>query len=333
MRKLLLIPVLAALVFAGYWFAASRALEGSLDGWFQQRQAEGWVAEYSAISSGGFPARFEIVVTDLQLADPDTGVAWTASRFTIQARSHKPNDIRAIWPSQQTLATPFESISISADRMEAGIAFVPGTRLEVRTIDADLATLGFASTSNWTSSLDRGHLSATALGDRENAYRIRFEATGVTPTDTVRTTLDPAGIMPKVIDGVVTEAKIGFDAPWDRFAVEDARPQITEIDLDDLRASWGKVELRAAGKLTVDANGTPEGRIMVKATNWREMLAMAENLGLLPEPLIPTIERFFEVLAQLSGPPETIDAPLSIQKGFVSFGPIPLGPAPDFTIR
>jgi hypothetical protein len=83
----------------------------------------------------------------------------------------------------------------------------------------------------------------------------------------------------------------------------------------------------------VGPDGVPDGRITLKITNWRDLLRVARNAGLLPEPLMPTIERAFEILAGLSGPPDTLDAPLTFANGIVSFGPVPLGPAPRLVIR
>ena len=47
--------------------------------------------------------------------------------------------------------------------------------------------------------------------------------------------------------------------------------------------------------------------------------------------LNPTI--LSELMAALEGPPNTLDAPLTFENGFISFGPIPLGPAPRIVIR
>ena len=43
------------------------------------------------------------------------------------------------------------------------------------------------------------------------------------------------------------------------------------------------------------------GGSRVKVTNWRDLLAVAGNAGLIPAPLMPTVERAFEILAGLSG--------------------------------
>ena len=75
------------------------------------------------------------------------------------------------------------------------------------------------------------------------------------------------------------------------------------------------------------------GRITVKAKNWREILQIAVAAGWVPEGLAETLEDGLGLRAGLSGSPETLDAPLSFEKGRVSFGPIPLGTAPRLLLR
>ncbi len=333
MRKLVIVLVVVLLGFAAYWFAGARALEGGLAGWIEARRADGWVADYTDLSTRGFPTRFETRLSGLELADPDAGVVWATPAFTVMAESFRPNAFRAEWSTPQTLATPVERIEIASSRIDAGLEFVPGTRLEVRRIEADLAALALTSDLGWTARLETGHLSATETEGQAATYDLAFTAAGLVPSTGIRRRLDPARLLPDVIEGMTIDARVAFDAPWDRFAIEDARPQITAIDLRDLRATWGEVDLRAAGELSVDDRGRPSGRITVRATNWREMLAMARNMGALPEPLVPTIERALEVLAGLSGPEDTIEAPLGFQRGFITLGPIPLGRAPNLTLR
>lgn len=333
MRRLLVaLAALAAILTAG-WFAVARGVDASLRGWFAARGAEGWIAEYGDLSTTGFPRQFQTVLTDVTLADPESGLAWTSPRFSFEAAAFRPHRITARWPAEQTIASPWERIDILSDRFAAGIAFVPGPRLEIGSVEADLAGVALRSSRGWSAGFEVGALSATALDSAEDTYRIRFEARDLTLPAELRRSLDPARLLPDVVEGVVSETVVRFDAPWDRFALETARPQITALDFGDFRAQWGGIDVRAAGALTVAPGGVPEGRITVKITNWRDLLRVAENAGLLPEPLIPTIERAFEVLAGLSGPPDTLDAPLTFANGIVSFGPIPLGSAPRLVIR
>ena len=328
------VVVLAALgLWAGYWAVGSIALDRGLSGWLEDRAAEGWLAEYSELTVEGFPSRFDTTIRDLELADPETGVAWQVPEFRIEAASARPTRITAIWPPEQAVASPFERITVTSGTMQAEIGFEPDTALALETSDFVLSDMALVSTAGWEAALAEGTLTTNQAAGVENGHDIRFEASSVLPAEPLRVSLDPAGVLPETVETLRIAATLGFDAPWDRFAIERARPQVTSIDLDELQATWGDLDLRAAGELAVDSQGVPEGRITVKATNWREMLGLARNSGLLPEALAPTVERAFELLAGLSGPPDTLDAPLSFQNGLVTFGPIPLGPAPRLVIR
>lgn len=333
MRRLLGILAVLAALFTGYWFTVARGVESGINAWLGARASEGWIAEAATVRTSGFPARFETVLTDVTLADPGTGVAWTAPRFAFEAEAFRPNRITARWPDTQTVASPWERIEVTSERFDASVAFVPGTRLEVRAIEANLSDVTLTSTLEWETRFRVGALSATSPEAGSGAYTIRFEAADIVLPATLRVTLDPARILPEVIEGMVVTADVTFDAPWDRFAVEVARPQVTSLDLSDLTAQWGGIQMRAAGEVIVDAEGVPDGRITVKVTNWRDLLQVAGNAGLIPPPLMPTVERAFEVLAGLSGPRDTLDVPLTFANGVVSFGPLPLGPAPRIVIR
>ena len=149
MRKLVIVVTALALVFAGYWFAGARAMSGAVAAWFEQRTAEGWVAEYAALETSGFPARFETRLTDVMLADPETGVAWSAPFFAIRARSARPTRFEALWPREQTIASPAERIRIAADRFDGVVALVPDTALALRSAELDLGTVSLDSTAGW----------------------------------------------------------------------------------------------------------------------------------------------------------------------------------------
>ena len=115
--------------------------------------------------------------------------------------------------------------------------------------------------------------------------------------------------------------------------IEDERPQITRIALDDLSAKWGDATFRAAGLLDIDAAGIPEGDITIRAQEWRRILDMAVGSGALAQGFLPLIDSTLELMAGLSGSPDDLDATLSFRNGRVSFGPIPLGPAPRIILR
>jgi hypothetical protein len=157
---------------------------------------------------------------------------------------------------------------------------------------------------------------------------IRFKQATSPHRSDLRRSLDPARLLPDVIDGMSSRPDVAFDAPWDRYALERARPQITPSILRNLRRKWGAIELRAAGESPSTPKGCPTAGSTCKVTNWRDLLQVAGNAGLSPAPLMPTMERAFEISRGSPGPPDTLDAPLTFSNGIVSFGPLPLGRAP-----
>lgn len=333
MHRLLVVVVVAAIAYGGYWFIGARAVESGLASWIDQRRTEGWVADYTTLNTRGFPNRFDTTISDIQLADPQTGVAWSAPFFQILALSYKPNHVIAVWSDEQIIGTPFQTITVTNDRMLGSVVLWPGPSLELNRSVLELESFRLDSSLGWSASLDRGQLSTRPTVGKPDTYDIEFEATGLRPSRDLLAAMNPGGTLPDVFETLHVETTIAFDAPWDRFAIEERRPQITSLDLDILQANWGQMDLHAAGELDVDDNGVPTGRITVRAKNWREMLQLAVASGVVAEGLAPTIERALELLAGMSGNPKTLDAPLSFQNGLMSFGPIPLGPAPRLVIR
>ncbi|MDJ0628017.1 MAG: DUF2125 domain-containing protein [Rhodobacter sp.] len=333
MRILLIVILTAAAGWSGYWVVGSRATEDGLRDWLDARAGAGWLSEYSAVSTRGFPNRFDTTITGLELADPATGVAWSAPFLQLHRLSYEPNHVIATWPDRQTLASPYQRLTVGTEKMQASFVFVPGTDLQLDRSSFVVNALDVASTDGWSATVDEVRLATRSTAARAGSHDIGFEATSLRPKGTLLAELADAGLVPGTFERLKIDATVSFDAPWDRAAVEIARPAITGVELNLLQANWGKLELWMAGDLTVDAAGVPSGKITVKAKNWREMLQLAVSAGWIPDSFAPTLETGLELLAGLAGSPKTLDAPLTIRNGAVSFGPISLGQAPRLRLR
>lgn len=311
----------------------SQGIERSGAAWFDDRREDGWVAEYDAINTRGYPYRFDTTLETVTLADPGTGVVWSAPEFEIVALAYQPNHIIALFPATQTLASPLERLTLQSDDMRASVRFTPGTALALDQSTAELAGVQVTSDNGWQVTLDKGLAAVRRTPASEASYDVYFNATDLRPNDALRLGIDPSGRIPDTFQNLTIDAAVDFTQPWDRFSVEDARPQPTRIDLRDFDAAWGRLGLRAVGVLDIDAAGIPEGRITVKATNWREIVSLGEATGVIPSSFAPSVTRMLEVLATMSGPPNTIDTPITFKNGRVSLGPLPLGPAPRIRLR
>ena len=80
-------------------------------------------------------------------------------------------------------------------------------------------------------------------------------------------------------------------------------------------------------------DGTPEGRLTIKARNWQEILTMARSADLLSPALATQAKSVLGMLARAGGNPKTLDLPLDFKRGMLFIGPIPVAPAPRIFLR
>lgn len=334
MRILLAIVLIAAVGWSGYWLIGAAAAERHARSWLEARRAEGWVAEAQSIDTRGFPNRFDTTLEAIELADPETGVAWRAPIFQVLALSYRPRHVIAVWPGEQTVATPNQRITLTSGDMRASARVGDGSELPLLQAVLTVDTLGLASTAGWQAAMADAQVAVRQSPAQSSVYDVDMEANRLTLPGGVVRLLSRSGLAGEVAEGVSLQAQIAFNRPWDRRAVEEQRPQPRRIDLALARAQWGELELRLAGTLAIDVEGTPEGEITVQATNWREILAVAIASGAVSEGVGDLIEGGLGQVAALSGNARTIDVPLRFRGGRVSLaGILPLGPAPRFRLR
>ncbi|MDE9449715.1 DUF2125 domain-containing protein [Aliiroseovarius sp. Z3] len=333
MRKLIVIALVLAGLWGGYWYMGASATERAFKTWVAERQTDGWVAESADISTRGFPNRFDTIFADLELSDPDTGLSWLAPEFQILALSYKPHHVIAVWPGTQVIATPEQRIQIAGSDVKGSIMVSPTPDLTLERSSIVLADITMSSTAGWTSALERGQLATRQLEDGNNRHEIHFEAVNLTPASSFVQSLDADDLLPPVFEGVTLKANVDFTAPWDRTAIEKARPQVSRLDLNELKAKWGELELWLAGAVDVDAQGIPTGNITIKARNWRQMIEIARMSGALAPELVSTVTGALQFVAGLSGDDKTLDVPLRLSGGRMFLGPIPIGTAPVIRIR
>jgi len=328
MRVILGVFIVAVLAWFGYWFIGSNALETGLKAWLQDRQDNGWVADYFSLDVQGFPNRFDTTVMDFHLADPKYGWAWVAPEFQILTLSYTPNHFIAVWPHKQTVSTPYETHSIISKDMRASFIFEPNTSLALKRATLTLKGLTVTSGNGEQSSIASAILSTRQTEGVKFAHDIAFDAKGFTPSKSLKAKLDPASILPASFETVSIRTTATFDAPWDRLAVEDVKPNLTRLDITGFDAKWGEVHLQATGSVMVDAEGYPKGSISLRAKNWRSMIRLAVASGALDAGTARSLETGLGLVAMLSGNKNTLDVPLIFSKHIMSIGPIPIGAAP-----
>lgn len=333
MRIMIIIVAALALLYGGYWFVGSRAVEsGARDAITTLRQ-EGWQVDYTDLTTRGFPSRFDTTVTDLDLRDPGTGIGWQAPFLQIFALSYRPNQVIAVWPDTQTIILPDQTLTVTSDRLRASAAVRPGADMALDTVTVEAGATRVASDADWHVAVGRALMALREAGTAAGEYDLFFEASDITlpdgffdaenPTGSV-TPMTPAAVSPAVLR---LDSRLGLDRRLDRFAGSRQGPHLQSLSLRDLRLIWGESSISGTGELTFDRNGVPEGEIRFTLHGWRDIIALVAASGLIDPNLAPTWEN---VAQALSAEDESLELPLSFQNGYMSFGPMPLGPAPRF---
>ncbi len=333
MRRLIRVVIFLALAWSAYWFIAGYGLRNALTNWFDTQQDLGWQADFSDVATSGYPVHHVTRLRNPALADPVNGTAWSADWIEFQSP--------AIWPGRQVLSfaeTPqrlsyFDQTAIiQAADMQAALHLQPGVALLLETLALTAGPWTITQGNAAQAGGDTLALIMTQSG-APVSYDISAKIDGFTPGDDLRALMRSAATLPQAFETLEINSSVTFDKPWDRSALEQRRPQPVAIDLHLAEAKWGELRLFATGDLTVDAQGIPSGEIAVRAENWRDMIAMANAAGALPDQAVDPVTRALKFMAGLGGNPNALDLQLNFRDGFVALGPLPLGPAPRLILR
>lgn len=331
MKRLLILVLVVAAIWSGWWLAGAGGMKTAYRSWFEARQAEGWQAEYADLSLRGFPNRFDLTLEAPQLADPETGWAWQAPFFQLFALAYRPNHVIAVWPKEQTLANPQETITVRTEDMRASLVVNPSPDLPIARSNLVIEGLNMTSDLDWSISADKMQL---ALREREitpNRYQIALIAEGLTPPAALREAAQTG--LPAAFETLESDLDVSFDRPWDRFALERARPQPRSIRITTMKAQWGAMLFQMKGDLTVDEVGVPEGELAIQARNWRDMIALARSSAEVSPAALDFLESALGLVAQMSGNENNLDLTLAFKGGATYLGPLPIGPAPRLQLR
>lgn len=327
MRKLLVVLLVLSAVWSGYWFAGSTALKSAADQWFADQAAHGIIAQKTALTVAGFPNRFDLTVEGVKLADPQTGYGWEAPFAQILAMTWKPWHIIAALPPTQTLRLPDQDIGLTSTRLMASLRARPSLSVPLEEIVLDGTALNATSTKGWSTGLATLIFAIRADHSQPAAYDIALTATSITPDPAFLKALPPASDLPPEIALVSASLSARLSAPMDRNAAQ-TKPSLTALDVRDARATWGPLALSAQGQIAPDTEGYAAGRITIQITNWQRLIPLLVAAGAVTPQVAPTVENMLKAMAQQGGKPDVLTLPLILEKGRMSLGPLPLGPAP-----
>jgi len=334
MRRLIVFSLVLALGWSTYWLVGKTAKQTAMTAWLEDRRAAGWVADYSDFRVVGFPNRFDSRFTALQLGSNQSRIFWKADWFQILALSYKPNHIIAAFSNQQQVTLNRENISVVSEKMLASVVFQPDTNLALQRLSLKTDVVDLTSDLGWNAGArDFSFATRQAASGLANGHDVALSATAIRPTEAIRRALNPKGDLPDRIELAAADMELGFDAPWDRIALESGAPLLKSLNLRRFDLVWGDLKFDLKGEITIDAAGRPTGDLDLRVTNWRRVLEILRNSGAVPHEISNTIETALGLLTHNTENPQDLDVPLSFTDGQMFLGPIPIGTAPRLLQR
>lgn len=324
MRRLTLIVIILTGIYSAYWVIGSTATERAATAQLTELDAAGWTVEFTDLSTAGFPSRFDTSLTDLHLESPDRTMVWDAPFVQALSLSYKPNEVILALPDQQTLTRDGVPFDITSTGLLASLALAPTPALGLVNLTAETGPLTMTGPDSVFFSVTKGLAALRLANPAPNQYDAYLDLDGFTLPDNLRRILDPARKLPADFAQITVDSSVIFDNPLDRFAPK-SHPRPTQITLNGMTATWGALQLRGKGKIMVDGSGVPTGRITISAQNWRGMISLAVNAGLLDQGVANTAQNMGTLL---SGGSAELSVPITFQNGLMSLGPLPIGPAP-----
>ena len=324
MRFVLWLGLILGVLWGGYWFAGSTAIERGVSQWFATSGGRGVIAENRGLSVSGFPSRFDLTITNPRLTDPLTGWGWQAPFAQVLSMTWKPWHVIAVLPADQEITAPGQKIALTTSKLAASLRLQPSSDLTFEELVVEGRDIVADSDLGWRVAAKSALLALARDTTRPFGQHLGLEVVDLRPDPALARLLPDLG---QVISTVHLDAVLTLSAALDRHAAATA-PSVTGLTLNDLRLTWGSLHLSAQGQVAPGPDGVAKGQIDFRIEGWRQVPKLAVALGLVRPEMGESLINGLEVLAKSGADPDVLDLPLTFADGWMTLGPVPLGPAP-----
>lgn len=328
MRKLIVLALVLTTLYGGYWFVGRSQIQDRLSEALVEVDAGDFDVSYSTLKTIGFPSRFDTTITDLEFADPATGMAYSAPTFQLFALSYRPNEVIAVFPNQQTLTIDGEVFTLITSDMRASGKVRPNTSLafQTATIEAENPRI---RTEEGAELAMASFLAAMRLSpDTTQTYDAYFEARSIVLPEDIRRMIDPQNLQPPVIQSLRFDSDVTLSAPIELISAAASPATIETLSIKELALSWGEMSVSAIGDVTPDAAGLLNGSISISARNWQQALDLAVATGAVDANRRFLFTEIANSMDETPHVPDTLTLTLSVTDGIMMLGSFPLGAAP-----
>ncbi|MBK8173803.1 MAG: DUF2125 domain-containing protein [Rhodospirillales bacterium] len=339
-RRILVVGLALVLVMAGggysiWWRSAANDVRAQALAWIAERRSEGWQITFADTNLTGFPLYLGVSLDDAHAAPESGEWAWNSERVRLTLPIFAPPLMRLEFIGQQALDIATEDVQRSYAGTAESLTFdivpstswLPNGRLAVR-------TLALRDAAN-DDTLSLEQLDLTSTGDpaattdeARSAYEAHVALEALHLPQVWATPLGRDG------QHVEIAAKLNGTLkahPWPA-ALGEWRDGGGDIDITRLTIITGPTSLDGDGTFALDRDGQPIGAMTIRLQGYEAALDRLANENTIAPFSAATAKILLRSIARSELPGDAagvadeppLSAPLSIQDGQLSLGPVPL---------
>ncbi|MDE2646836.1 MAG: DUF2125 domain-containing protein [Paracoccaceae bacterium] len=327
MRILLWTISFVILSWSAYWVIGAKSIKSELSESIQKFNSGDWSIEYSDAIVRGFPYRFDVTINNLTVKNKKNYLTWTLPYFQILSLSYSPKNLILVWPKEQELKTKTKTINLTSNKMLASIE-----RTNIRSYDISKFILEVEgaivkSSQDLVIQSKSLILAIDKLKVETAAYKFGLSSTELSIQPSDHRFYGLVGLFNTNSLNLNINADVYLDTLL-RVTKKQDYPKITKLNLKEISINSKDFILTAMGNLETDIQGSPEGDIQLKISDWKQLLSNIKKTGI-NKKIIESL-RIFSIL---SGNQNNLTLDLTLKERKLLLGPLLLGSIPKQLIQ
>lgn len=327
LRPLLLVIAALAIIaaaYTGYWWLLRRELLGGIADWSDAQRAAGWDIRHGVVESDGFPGTLRIRYPEPSIAAPPAQGAWRwqADVLELVLDPWSPWRFRAAAPGRHVIQTmgprATTTITFAALRLQVGLLADP--------LDVEISARGVTAEAASGGELRIAHLSVRARPPETEVAPgdVLVSANGedvLLPPEMPRP-LGPSVRSIRLRTHVVDAAVLG-ESPERILTWRDAGGYLR---VRELAVDYGPLEGRAQGRMALDDDGQPAGKLEARIAGAVETVDVLAASGLIQRDAAfgaRIVLSMMQARPQDGGPP-VVSMPVELERRVLRVGPFAL---------
>ncbi len=317
--------LVGVLLYSAYWYQLARSAAKFVHEYTEALRSERIEANFSQINISGYPYRLEVSLDDIKahFATDLNHVALVIPNVKLTAHP---------WGLDHWVGVARAPFQTMIRRGEAGLGMEVGDSRASLVVGEQKRTARFSLEMNDVvfrpvlgqafAALDQlqVHFRSPPLGHLSRDIGVLADDVSIRNIGTTQQSFD--------IDGVVMEAKLSGPTfvGWDVASLDRWRASGGILEIHNLQLSAGNLGVAFSGTISLDALFRPIGAGTVVIDGYREVLETFYSSGLINNVAKAAATLTLDLLSTASDETgqRSVEAPISLQEGVLSVGPVPL---------